>query len=100
METLKCLRCGTELEFLAREKIQLGQTGWLAGSLSNLLAGALEAAIFTCPRCGRLEFFQGDFFGGEEEAGSIAQIRCSSCGTPYEMDCPKCPRCGARNENW
>lgn len=101
METLKCLRCGAEMEFLVREKIQLGQTGLLLGSLNNLLAGALETAVFTCPQCGRLEFFQGDFFDDEgEEPGSIAQTRCPECGVLYEIDYPNCPRCGAKNENW
>ena len=52
MEKLKCLRCNVELEFVMREKLQLGQTGWILGDLPNLLAGALETAIFTCPRCG------------------------------------------------
>ena len=29
------------MQFLKREQIQLGRTGWLLGDLSNLLAGAL-----------------------------------------------------------
>ena len=41
MEKIQCLRCGVEMEFVAREKIQLGQTGWVLGGLDNLLAGAL-----------------------------------------------------------
>lgn len=101
MKDLKCLRCGAEMRFLAQEKIQLGQTGWVLGDLGNLLAGALETAIFTCPKCGKLEFFR-DGFGEDEGAGpgSIAQTRCQSCGICYEMDYPKCPRCGKKNENW
>ena len=80
---------------------ELGQTGWLLGDLGNPIAGALETAIFTCPKCGKLEFFRGDFFDGEgEEAGSIAETRCPSCGVRYEMDYPKCPRCGEANPNW
>ena len=55
MDKLKCLRCGVEMEFVAREKIQLGQTGWLLGDLGNLVAGALVTAIFTCPKCGYQE---------------------------------------------
>ena len=101
MEQLKCLRCGVEMEFVAREKIQLGQTGWLLGDLGNLLAGALKTAIFTCPKCGKLEFFRGDFFDDAgEEAGRIAQTRCPSCGVSYDLDYPKCPRCGEANPNW
>ena len=101
MEKIQCLRCGVEMEFVAREKIQLGQTGWVLGGLDNLLAGALETAIFTCPKCGKLEFFRGDFFDDAgEEPGGIARTRCPGCGALYEMDYPKCPRCGAENENW
>ena len=101
MEALKCLRCGMEMEFMTREKIQLGQTGLFLGGLDNLLSGALETAIFSCPKCGRLEFFRGDFFDREgEEAGRIAQTRFSGCGILYEMDYPKCPQCGVKNENW
>ena len=101
MEKLKCLRCGVEMEFVGREKIQLGRTGWILGDLPNLVAGALETAIFTCPKCGKLEFFQGDLFDDEgEEAGSIAKTRCPSCGVSYDLDYPKCPRCGEANPNW
>ena len=101
MEQLKCLRCGVEMEFVGRETIQLGRTGWILGDLPNLVAGALETAIFTCPKCGKLEFFQGDFFDDEgEEAGSIAKMRCPSCGVSYDLDYPKGPRCGEANPNW
>ena len=101
MEKLNCLRCGAEMKFLAREKIQLGQTGWFLGDLGNLLAGVLETAIFTCPKCGKLEFFQGDLFDDEGvETGKMAEITCPKCGTCYELDSPKCPHCGAKNENW
>lgn len=101
MEKLKCLRCGVEMRFVMRERIQLGKTGWIIGDWGNLLAGALETAIFTCPQCGKLEFFRGDLYDDDGEgAGSIAQTRCPSCGTLYEMDYPKCPRCGAKNETW
>ena len=72
MEKLKCLRCGVEMEFVGREKIQLGQTGWLLGDLGNLIAGALETAIFTCPKCGKLEFFRGDL-----ERGSVGTLSTS-----------------------
>ena len=37
---LKCLRCGRTMEFLMRENIQLGKTGWILGDLGNLMAGA------------------------------------------------------------
>ena len=52
MAQLRCLRCGTEMRFAGQEKIQLGKTGWLAGDLPNLLAGALAVSILECPLCG------------------------------------------------
>ena len=55
---LNCLRCGAGMNFLCREKMQLGQTGWLLGDLPNLVAGAMEVEIYACPKCGKLEFFQ------------------------------------------
>ena len=65
--------------------------------------GAVGAVYIITYSVGRfvLEFFRGDFFDGEgEEAGSIAETRCPSCGVRYEMDYPKCPRCGEANPNW
>ena len=55
---LNCLRCGTGMQFIRREKFQLGQTGWMLGDLPNLFAGAMEIEIYVCPKCGKLEFFQ------------------------------------------
>ena len=101
MEQLKCLRCGVEMEFVGREKIQLGRTGWILGDLPNLVAGALETAIFTCPKCGKLEFFQGDLFDDEgEEAGSIAETRCPSCGVSRSEERRVGKGCGEANPNW
>ena len=45
------------MKFMRREKIQLGQTGFVFGSLTNLAAGSLEVKLFCCPRCDKLEFF-------------------------------------------
>ena len=95
---MPALRCGDGVH---RPGKAAAGAGWLLGDLPNLVAGALETAIFTCPKCGKLEFFRGDFFDDEgEEPGKIAQTRCSGCGVLYDMDYPKCPRCGAKNENW
>lgn len=56
-QELACLRCGETMKFMRREKIQLGQTGFVFGSLTNLAAGSLEVKLFCCPRCDKLEFF-------------------------------------------
>lgn len=98
-EKLKCLRCGKTMEFLMRENIQLGKTGWVLGDLGNLMAGALDVAVLRCPGCGRLEFYQGDWMDGERE-DSLPQVACPACGVWYDFDYPKCPVCGADNPNF
>ena len=88
-----CLRCGGNMSFIKREKLQLGQTGWILGDWPNLLAGALEVDIYCCRECGRLEFFRGDFSHDESE-DRMAQVTCPVCGRQHDMDYPKCPFCG------
>ena len=101
MKNLKCTRCDREMEFMMREQIQLGKTGWIIGDWGNLLAGALDVAVYTCPECGKLEFFRGECCEEKPRgfAGmGISLVECPKCGDKYDMDYPKCPRCGARNE--
>ena len=57
MDNMKCLRCGEDMQYLSREKLQLGKTGWVLGDLPNLLSGALDVQILVCPKCRKLEFF-------------------------------------------
>ena len=98
---LKCLRCDIPMQFVKRENVQLGKTGFLTGDWGNLLAGALDVAIFICPECGKLEFFRGDLYDVQEpEQEAMAKITCTKCRTQYEMDYPKCPYCGAQNPTW
>lgn len=94
---LMCLRCGAPMRRIKRERVQLGQTGYLIGHLDNLIAGALDVDILACPQCGRLEFFQAGRCGTEREQDAIAEIRCPQCGKKHEMDDPKCPFCGMKN---
>ena len=54
---MPCLRCGHEMNHIKTEKLQLGQTGWILGDLPNLLAGAMEVDIYTCPNCGKKHNF-------------------------------------------
>ena len=91
MSTMSCLRCGEEMQFLTRERIQLGKTGWLLGDLPNLIAGALETEIYMCPACKKLELYAADSVAPEEE---LPQRKCPVCGTLHDFDYPKCPKCG------
>ncbi len=93
MGTILCLRCQVPMKFLKKEKLQLGQTGWFLGDLPNLLAGSLETAIYTCPKCGKIELYQAQLaenYGGSE----LPQIVCPECGTKHDFDYGKCPFCG------
>ncbi|SEW12600.1 hypothetical protein [[Clostridium] fimetarium] len=87
---LKCLRCDQQMEYMKSEKIQLGQTGYFWGNLSNLTAGALEVDIYICNTCGKIEFFQAE---EQEDIDHIAQRVCPRCGKLHDMDYPKCPFC-------
>ena len=51
-KSITCLRCGQKMRLIGTEKIQLGQTGWILGDLSNLLAGAMKVDIYNCTGCG------------------------------------------------
>lgn len=83
-----CLRCGRGMNHIRKEKIQFGQTGWILGDLPNLVAGAMEVDIYSCPKCRKLEFFLAD---AEEEG--LPQKQCPNCGKRHDFDYPKCPFC-------
>lgn len=88
MKNISCLRCNKEMRYNGREKLQLGETGWLLGDLPNLLAGAMEVDIYACKTCGKLEFFMAE--GIEDE---LPQKECPKCGKKHDFDYPKCPFC-------
>lgn len=88
MDEMNCLRCGEQMQFLKREKIQLGETTWFLGDARNLWAGALEVDIYVCTNCGKIEFFMPE---PVEEA--LPQKECPNCGKTHDFDYPKCPFC-------
>lgn len=87
-KNIVCLRCYTDMSLIRTEKLQFGQTGWVLGDLPNLLAGAMEVEIYSCPKCGKLEFFLAD----TKEEG-LPQKQCPKCGKRHDFDYPKCPFC-------
>lgn len=87
---MKCLRCGEDMQYLSREKLQLGKTGWVLGDLSNLLSGALDVQILVCPKCRKLEFFLAE---NETLDDETPKKTCPDCGTVHDFDYPKCPKC-------
>ena len=90
MKQLTCPRCEAPMQFLTRERIQLGKTGWILGDLPNLFAGALETEIFVCPECRKLEFYAAE---GEVGGESLPTKTCPACGTVHDFDYPQCPKC-------
>ncbi len=90
MKKLKCLRCGEEMHFFARENIQLGKTGWILGDIPNLLAGALDVDMFICPACHKLEFYASE---NEAVDNDLPKQTCPVCGTVHDFDYPSCPKC-------
>ena len=116
MRAVKCGNCGRPLQFMKREKLQLGQTGFFSGDWGNILAGALEVEIYCCAGCGKIEFYQpkeqildtdhaSDDLPPESKQGIVGvsrdgmpQVRCCACGKTYDFDYPQCPYCNHPNE--
>ncbi len=90
MKKLDCLRCHEPMQYIKTEKIQLGQTGWFLGDLPNLISGAMEVEIHSCPTCGKIEFYQADQSGPRN---NLPQVKCPKCGKSHDFDYPKCPFC-------
>lgn len=92
MKKMKCLRCLSDMQYIATKEIQLGKTSWLLGDLPNLIAGSMQLSVYSCKNCGKIEFFQAD---GEDEKNdsSLAQMQCPNCGKKHDIDYPKCPFC-------
>lgn len=85
---IDCLRCDRKMNYIRTEKLQFGQTGWILGDIPNLLAGAMEVDIYSCPKCRKVEFFLAD----DMEEG-MPQKQCPKCGKMHDFDYPKCPFC-------
>ena len=86
---ITCLRCSQKMKHLRTEKLQFGQTGWILGDLPNLLAGAMEVDIYSCPECRKVEFFLAD----NNPEDCLPQKECPKCGKKHDFDYPKCPFC-------
>ncbi|BCV24492.1 hypothetical protein [Gelria sp. Kuro-4] len=56
-----CTSCSTPLEFIGSEQFRVGGTtgGWklLFGEWAELGEGMIELAVWTCPKCRKVEFY-------------------------------------------
>lgn len=105
------------MEYLMCEKFQKGDMGVWVGNLNFSMQGGFEMEVYSCPNCGKLEFFQpgvpeedieapdmGDDFVPPEldknivcvSREGIPQVRCPACGVKHDFDYPQCPKCGHR----
>lgn len=97
MRNMKCLRCGSKMQYCGTHDIQLGRTGWFLGDLPNLIAGALEVDIYVCSKCNKLELFNKS--SEEENESGLLQKKCPKCGKMQDFDYPKCPYCDYKYED-
>lgn len=83
-DSLKCLRCGGQME------------NWGEGTLVLRGAGTgdLEVELYRCPQCNKLEFF----WGGKRDGTTLKKYRCSGCGRLAGEGEGVCRICGARLE--
>ena len=88
MRNMLCLRCESSMNYIKREKIQLGERGWFMGDVSQLLSGALEVDIYACSNCGKIEFYMPE--SGDSE---LPQKQCPNFGHIHDFDFHKCPVC-------
>ena len=89
MKKMDCLRCGTEMKFAMREKIQLGEAGFVFRDLSHLLSGAMSVDVYVCPRCKKIELYSAESLKSED----LPKRTCPECGDEHDFDYPKCPKC-------
>ena len=91
----RCGNCGRGMEYVKTEHMQLGKTSFLWGDWPNLLAGALNVEIWSCPNCRKLDFYWSG--PSEEDYDYRDDGTCPACGHVHDLDDPKCPLCGAKN---
>lgn len=56
MRELKCLRCGTMMEYKGTKEFQLGHDSFSGDS--HLWAGSVKYAAYECPECGKAELYK------------------------------------------
>lgn len=92
MDIIRCLRCGTDMEFSGRERFQLGEESPYTGVLAVMTSQAMQVDVFRCPDCGKIEFFE------PRARKSIFPPKtnwtCSQCGTYNLARVNTCQGCG------
>lgn len=87
-----CLRCGCEMRYISREFIRLSpQT-----LLDSLAVENLEADIYVCPNCRKIDFFATDCLVPSPVDESAETVTCASCGRQHVYGAESCPYCGRK----
>lgn len=112
MRVVNCTCCGSKMSFLMQEKFQKGDMGVWVGNLNFTMQGGFEMAVYSCPTCGKLEFFLPEESQDTTESvedmdlppeaqqniigvsmDGVPQVRCPRCRRRHDFDYPRCPRC-------
>lgn len=106
-----CLRCGGTMLSKGTENLQLRNTGFVFATWNSILSNYLEAELFVCVECGKMEFYASDRAMQTEafierapnfndlpedmptDADGTPQRTCPYCGIAHDFDYPKCPHC-------
>ena len=90
--------CGQEMTALGTSEFQLGREALFLGSLSNLLAGAMELTVFRCERCGQVKFFDPAFFPKKaaQEEPETSVTRAAAEAQPDRAPKPRTARTGEK----
>jgi len=54
---ISCLRCSTGLNPVRKKRLQGGSDTGFLGAIGDLFVKHEEFSVYTCPRCGHVEFF-------------------------------------------
>lgn len=91
---LKCLRCRCEMQFLSKEYIRFAPQSILEKGLGALAGDTLEADIYVCPKCLKLEFFTPHPIYIAPPENDPNAVICPGCQHRHEYGRTSCPHCG------
>ena len=57
---MKCLRCGSKMKYIGKEKFQVGGGLPVLGGTFGLFQRKRRFELYFCPSCRRVEFFDMD----------------------------------------
>lgn len=96
MENFKCLRCGADMEFSGRQQFQLGEESYFSGIMAVMTADSMKMDIYTCPSCGKIEFFAPH--SKPRSPAPSTNWNCSNCGEYNLGQVKACQNCGVTRQ--